>query len=129
MNTNKLVIVVKDLQNNLASNAQVSLSSGSPPANTDKNGEVVFDLPNTNKITVTVKINGDTREIPYYISAQSSHRLEINFASLKQVLVTPIVPKSNPPKSSLMPTFFLLMIVLFVIFIGFLFSKKSSPKA
>lgn len=86
MSSNNLTIIVKDTDNNLAKDAQVIVNPGDIKGKTDKNGQVILPLPNESKITIKVKLNDITQEVPYYPTADNkSNRLEINLAYLKQV--------------------------------------------
>ncbi|MFA6184611.1 MAG: hypothetical protein WC720_00470 [Candidatus Shapirobacteria bacterium] len=85
MNGNNLIIIVKDLNNNVVKDAKVNLVSEKLSGITDDKGQIAFPLPNAKKINVEVELNGETNTTTYYLTGNSNQKLEINFASYKKL--------------------------------------------
>jgi hypothetical protein len=84
MNENNLIIIVKDLNNNVVKDAKVNLVSEKLSGITDEKGQIAFPLPNAKKIDVEVELNGETNTTTYYPTGNSNQKLEINFSSYKK---------------------------------------------
>lgn len=127
MTTNNLTIIVKDFQNKLVKDANVTLAPGNLTGKTDETGQVIFPLPQEKKVEVTVELNGETNKITYYITGSSDQRLEINFAFNKKIQESQstspslvINNKSQNPTHTL--DFFLILLV--IVLCCWLFLKK-----
>ncbi|MDD2224837.1 MAG: hypothetical protein PHP97_01595 [Candidatus Shapirobacteria bacterium] len=129
MNENNLIIIVKDLNNNLVKDAKVSLITEKLSGKTDEKGQIAFPLPRAKKINVEVELNGKINTTTYYPTGNSDQKLEINFASYEkfqesqQTSQSLLINNKIQPKDSLHPLSFLL-IFLIIILGAWLFFKK-----
>jgi len=129
MNENNLIIIVKDLNNNVVKDARVSLVVEKLSGKTDEKGQVIFPLPSAKKINVEVELNGKTNTTTYYLTGNSSQKLEINFASYEkfqesqQISQSLLINNKNQTGNS-NQTFCFLLIFLIIILGGWLFLKK-----
>lgn len=85
MNENNLIIIIKDLNNNVIKDAKVNLVSEKLSGITDEKGQIAFPLPNAKKINVEVELNEEINTTTYYLTGNSNQKLEINFASYKKL--------------------------------------------
>ena len=128
MNQNNITIVVKDTNNNLLKDAQISIEPGNVNGKTNEKGQVILNLPDEKKVTVKVELNEMTQEVPYYITNRQNNRLEINLKYLQQIQIQESQKKSakddlriNSPQ-----LISIIVVVGFAILVGFLVNKSKN---
>lgn len=132
MTTNNLIIIVKDLNNNLVQDAKVSLITEKLSGKTDENGQISFPLPSAKKINVEVELNGKTNTTTYYLAGNSDQKLEINFASYQKLQESQLQSKSllinnkTQTRDSSKTLSFLLIFLVIILVIWLLFKKYRS---
>jgi hypothetical protein len=131
MNENNLIIIIKDLNNNLVKDAKVSLITEKLSGKTDEKGQISFPLPNAKKINIEVELNGKTNITTYYLTGNSSQKLEINFASYEKLQESQLQSKSllinkSQTKESSHTLGFLLIFLIIILGVWLLFKKYRS---
>jgi uncharacterized integral membrane protein len=127
MNSPKLTIIVKDTHNNLVKDAQVSIIPGNITGKTDKNGQVILALPDQKKVTVQIKLNDVSQEVPYYVSDNQNNRLEVNLAYFQQLQAQKPTKSTSIISSQANHFLFfgiLIIIILLILNIFFLIKKN-----
>lgn len=127
MNSLKLTVIIKDTNNQLTKDAQVSINPGNINGKTDDNGQVVLSLPNEKKVTVKVNYNDITQEVPYYINEKETNRLEINLAYFQQIKTQPTkeIPQAIPKQNNSVLNIGIILLIIATITAIFYSIKKS----
>jgi len=134
MNENNLIIIVKDLNNNVVRDARVSLVAEELSGKTDEKGQISFPLPRAKKINVEVELNGKTNITTYYPTSNSDQKLEINFASYKKLQESQLQSKpllinnKTQTKNSSHTLGFLLIFSIIILGAWLLFKKYRKSK-
>ena len=134
MNENNLIIIIKDLNNNLVKDAKVSLITEKLSGKTDEKGQISFPLPRAKKINVEVELNGKTNVTTYYLTSNSDQKLEINFASYEkfqesqQASQSLLINNKIQTKDSSHTFSFLLIFLIIILGIWLLFKKYRKSK-
>ncbi len=126
MPTNNLTIIVKDSHNALVKNAQVTINPSGVTGKTDEKGQVNLPLPDQKKVTVTVKLNDITQEVPFYINGQQGTRLEVNLSYFQKIKSQEIKETPKTTHSPLKPSsvFGIIILVIALILIALTLKKK-----